>query len=182
MLHLYVDNLQETVLRALALGATETYAITKAPYGETFAVVEDPSHNAWIVAERASSTLRHARMGTVTPYLNPSDAAALVTFLESGLGAEVLERHDHEPRGVVHCKMRLGESVLELGDPEDHEAAFAVMFYLYVTSVDTTYARALAAGATSMHPPATQHYGEYVGAFTDPVGNQWFVAGHRADT
>jgi uncharacterized glyoxalase superfamily protein PhnB len=72
--------------------------------------------------------------------------------------------------------MRLGQSFLELGDPEDGAPAFPVMFYLSVASADAAYERALKAGAVSIHPPAVQHYGEYVAAFTDPAGNQWYVA------
>jgi PhnB protein len=180
-LHLYVDDLEATVQRALDAGAVSTYAITQAEYGERFAVVEDPGGNAWIIADRATSTLRHPDMGTVTPYLNPKGAAALIEFLKTGLGAEQIERYDHEPRGVAHCKMRLGQSILELGDPDDGASAFAVMFYLYVASADATYEHALKAGAVSIHPPAKQHYGEYVAAFTDPAGNQWYVAEHRPE-
>jgi PhnB protein len=179
MLHLYVDGLEEAVQRALDAGGVARYPITLAPYGERFAVVDDPAGNAWIVAERATSALRHHDMGTVTPYLNPNGAAALIEFLKTGLGAEQIERHDHPPRGVAHCKMRLGRSILELGDPEDNAAAFSVMFYLYVASVDATYEQALKAGAVSLQPPASQHYGDYVAAFTDPAGNQWYVAEHR---
>ena len=149
MLHLYVDDLEDTIRRALDLGATSTYPITQASYGERFGVVEDPAGNAWIVAERATSMLRHPDMKTVTPYLNPVGAAELVEFL---------------------------------GDPEDGASAFPVMFYLYVASADATYEQALKAGALSIHPPAKQHYGEYVAAFTDPAGNQWYVAEHTVDT
>lgn len=179
MLHLYVEDLDGCVERALAAGAVSTYPITQAPYGERFAVVEDPGRNAWILAERATSAIRHPDMGTVTPYLNPKGAAALIDFLKAGLGAEQIERYEEAPRGVAHCKMRLGSSILELGDPGDAGRAFPVMLYLYVASVDATYARAIEAGATSIHPPADQHYGEYVAAFTDPVGNEWYVAEHR---
>lgn len=181
MLHLYVDDLEGTVQRALGLGATSTYPITQASYGERFGVVEDPAGNLWIIAERATSTLRHPDMRTVTSYLNPKGAAELIEFLKAGLGAEQVERHDRPPRGVVHCKMRLGQSFLELGDPEEAASAFPVMFYLYVASAGVTYERALKAGALSIHPPAKQHYGEHVAAFTDPAGNQWYVAEHRAD-
>jgi PhnB protein len=75
--------------------------------------------------------------------------------------------------------MRLGSSFLELGDPEGVSSSFTMMFYLYVASVDEAYQRALEAGAQSIHPPARQHYGDYVAAFTDPVGNQWYVAEHQ---
>jgi uncharacterized glyoxalase superfamily protein PhnB len=181
MLHLYVDPLEAAVQRALDAGATSVYSITQAPYGERFAVVDDPGGNSWIVAERATSTLRHPDMGTVTPYLNPAGAATLIEFLKASLGAEEIERHDRPPRGVVHCKMRIGQSFLELGDPEEGSSSFVMMFYLYVASADGAYERALRAGARSVQPPARQHYGDYVGAFTDPVGNQWYVAEHAPE-
>jgi uncharacterized glyoxalase superfamily protein PhnB len=176
MLHVYVDDLEATVERALGAGGRSTYPITLAPYGERFAGVDDPGGNAWIIAERDTSAIRHPDMGTVTPYLNPRDAATLIGFLQGAFGAELLERHDEAPRGVAHCKMRIGEAILELGDPHDRAKAFPVMLYLYVSDVDATYARALGAGAVPIHAPAVQHYGEYVAAFTDPVGNQWYVA------
>lgn len=182
MLHYYVDELEDTVSRAVDAGATLTYTIKQAHYGERFGVVDDPSGNAWILAERATSTLRHPDMGTVTPYLNAAGAARLIAFLEQALGAEVVQRFDAEPRGVVHGKVRLHGSILELGDPEDGTSAFPMMFYLYVPQVEDAYVRALAAGATSLQEPARQDYGDYRAGFTDPVGNQWYVAEHPPET
>jgi PhnB protein len=50
------------------------------------------------------------------------------------------------------------------------------MFYVYVDDVDAWYRRALAAGATSMEPPALQPYGERRAAVRDAFGNQWYLA------
>jgi PhnB protein len=182
-LHLYVDDLEATYQRALELGAASIYPITQAPFGERFAVVTDPAGTLWIVAERSTSTLRHPEMGTVTPYVHPAGgAAAFIEFLKEAFGADQLERHDEAARGVVHCKMRIGASILELGDPEQPGDARPSMFYLYVGDADTVYKQALEAGATSIHAPAMQTYGDYVAAFTDPAGNRWFAADYGVES
>lgn len=43
--------------------------------------------------------------------------------------------------------------------------------YLYVNDTDTTYRRALQAGATSLMEPADQFYGDRNAGVKDPVGN-----------
>jgi PhnB protein len=50
--------------------------------------------------------------------------------------------------------------------------------YLYVDDVDTTYQRALQAGATSVMEPANQCYGDRQGIVKDPAGNYWWIATH----
>jgi uncharacterized glyoxalase superfamily protein PhnB len=47
--------------------------------------------------------------------------------------------------------------------------------------VDAVYRRALAAGATSIHEPADQPYGDRVGAVKDVFGNQWYIGMHVKD-
>ena len=43
------------------------------------------------------------------------------------------------------------------------------------------YRRALAAGATSIMPPADQFYGDRTAGVRDPSGNQWWLATHVED-
>jgi uncharacterized glyoxalase superfamily protein PhnB len=50
------------------------------------------------------------------------------------------------------------------------------MFYLYVPDADAAYRRALVAGATSLHEPADQPYGDRSAAVKDVFGNIWYVA------
>ena len=51
-----------------------------------------------------------------------------------------------------------------------------VTLYLYVADADTTYKRALAAGASSVMEPATQFHGDRHGGVEDPAGNLWWIA------
>ena len=49
-------------------------------------------------------------------------------------------------------------------------------FYLYVDDADALYHRAVAAGATSLAPPADMSYGDRVGSVQDPTGTIWYIA------
>jgi uncharacterized glyoxalase superfamily protein PhnB len=55
------------------------------------------------------------------------------------------------------------------------------MLYLYVPNVDTSYQRALKAGAASVMEPADQFYGDRSGGVKDPFGNSWFIGTHIED-
>jgi uncharacterized glyoxalase superfamily protein PhnB len=57
---------------------------------------------------------------------------------------------------------------------EDRLRPFA--FYMHTDDVDALYHRALAAGATSILPPADQLYGDRLAILEDPAGNRWFAA------
>jgi uncharacterized glyoxalase superfamily protein PhnB len=49
--------------------------------------------------------------------------------------------------------------------------------HLYVSDADTTYANALAAGATPVYAPTDDHpSGDHWGEAKDPFGNTWYIA------
>ncbi len=50
------------------------------------------------------------------------------------------------------------------------------MLYIYVPDTDAAYARALAAGATSLQEPADMFYGDRNASVKDPTGNLWTIA------
>jgi len=62
--------------------------------------------------------------------------------------------------------------VLEFGESLPQPA----QFYLYVADADALYGQAVAAGATSLYPPAVQPYGDRCGGVRDPWGNTWHIA------
>jgi PhnB protein len=51
-----------------------------------------------------------------------------------------------------------------------------VSIHLYVEDVDTTVARAVAAGAKLIRPMADQFYGDRTGGIEEPFGYRWFIA------
>jgi PhnB protein len=81
----------------------------------------------------------------------------------------------------MHAKVRIGDSVLEMGEAHGPYQPMSSMLYLYVDDVDAWYERAVAGGATPMEEPKDQFYGDRVGAITDPFGNTWYMATHIKD-
>jgi PhnB protein len=115
-------------------------------------------------------------MRDVTPTLHPRGAAALLEFLKRGLGAEE-ESCERSPAGVVlHAAMRIGDSVVEIGEARGAIEPTAAMLLLTVPDVDAAYARALAAGATNVEAPADQPYGARRAAVKDAHGNSWYFS------
>jgi PhnB protein len=118
---------------------------------------------------------------TVTPYLTVKEVSKLIEFLERVFGATVVERMTRPDGSVGHCEIRIGDSIVMMGEPPDPTKARPANLYVYVSDVDATYRRALAQGATSDREPADQFYGDRSGGFVDASGNTWWVATHKED-
>ncbi len=106
---------------------------------------------------------------TVTPRMVARDAAALVAFLKEVFQA----RGDF--RADVPSEIEIGDSrILISGEgPRDVMPAF---LYVYVENADSTYQRALAAGAQSLEEPRDLPYGDRRGMVKDRWGNVWQIA------
>jgi PhnB protein len=111
---------------------------------------------------------------SVTPRLVVHDAAMLVEFLKQAFDATGDFRTD------IPSVMRIGDSLVMVSSvgPRDEMPAF---LYLYVDNIDTTYQRALEAGAVSLEEPRDTPYGDRRGMVKDPCGNIWQVATHKED-
>ena len=118
---------------------------------------------------------------TVTPYLVVADAEAQIDFLKKAFGAEETFRHKDDKGRVSHAEVRVGNSMLMIGQARDQWTPKPAMFYLYVEDVDAVYKRAVEAGGKSIHEPTNQAYGDRSGGVEDSLGNQWWVATHVED-
>ena len=100
----------------------------------------------------------------------------MIEFLKPAFGAEEIVVHRAEDDGpVLHAKIRIGDSVVEMGEAHGPYQPLATMFYLYVEDVDAWYRRAVAGGATSQQEPTDQPYGDRVAAVADSFGNTWYI-------
>jgi uncharacterized glyoxalase superfamily protein PhnB len=81
----------------------------------------------------------------------------------------------------MHAEVRIGDSVVMMGEPSNASDAIPALFFLYVDDVDAAYQRAIEAGATSMREPEDQFYGDRRAAVLDTSGNQWWLATHVED-
>jgi PhnB protein len=118
---------------------------------------------------------------TVTPYLVVADAEAQIDFLKNAFGGEETLRHRDDKGKVSHAEVRVGNSVLMIGQARDQWKPMPAMFYLYVEDVDAVYKRAVEAGAKPIQEPTNQAYGDRSGGVEDSLGNQWWVGTHVED-
>ena len=128
-------------------------------------------------------TVKHQPDGyqTVIPYLIVPDVAALIEFTSRALGAEEVDRFPGPDGRVAHAEVKIGDSIVMMGGARPEYPPIPCALYVYVRDVDAVYKRALAAGATSVRPPADQFYGDRSGGVKDPFGNQWWFGTHIED-
>ena len=117
----------------------------------------------------------------ITPYLVVDGAARLIDFLKQAFDAQEIERFAAPGNRIGHAELRIGDSLLMLGDAHGGHEPMPAMLYLYVDDVDATYQIALSAGATAVQAPADQFYGDRSGGVKDPCGNLWYIATHIED-
>ena len=113
---------------------------------------------------------------TVTPYLMVAGVDGLIDFLERAFGAQVTERMVRADGSIGHAEVRLGDSVIMLGEAGGNWPAAPATLHLYVDDADAAYRQALAAQATSVMEPADQFYGDRMAGVTDAWGNTWWLA------
>ena len=118
---------------------------------------------------------------TVTPYLLVDDADSMIEFLERGLGAKLLDRHDGPDGRMMHAALQLGDSKLMMGQAAGEWPAMPAMIHLYVEDADALFRQAVAAGAEVLREPEDQFYGDRSAGVKDPCGNQWWISTHVED-
>jgi len=118
---------------------------------------------------------------TVNPYLAIRGVDRLIEFLKEGFGAELASRHAMPDGRVMNAIVRIGDSMVLMGEAAEGQPTFPGMLYVYVEDTDALYERAVAAGGKSVMEPADQFYGDRNAAVEDPSGNQWWIATHVED-
>ncbi len=180
-LHIYVENTDAVYQKALQAGATLISEPQDHEYGERGASVKDPFGNLWYIATHKRESYIPKGLHNVNVYMHPLRAEPVITFLKRAFGAREIAKHA-SPDGVVHhAEIRVGDSVVEMGESHGKYPPMPAMFYVYVPDCDAVYRRALAAGAKSIQEPADQPYGDRLGLVADPFGNQWCIATHMKD-
>jgi PhnB protein len=118
---------------------------------------------------------------TVTPYLLNPDVGRILEFAKQAFGAVVIEEHKDDKGRIQHAAMRIGDSMVMLGQSNDKYPAMQSMLHLYVPDVDPVYAKAVKAGGKSLREPTNEFYGDRSCGVVDPGGNQWWIATHVED-
>ena len=92
-----------------------------------------------------------------------------------------IERLQTPDGRIMHAEVRIGDSVVMMGEASDDNPPIPAMLHLYLEDADAAYRRALAAGATSLREPEDQFYGDRTSGVQDAFGNQWWLATHIED-
>jgi PhnB protein len=180
-LHLYVPDCDAVYERALRAGATSIGEPRDQEYGERSGGVQDPAGNFWYIATHQGENYRPEGLNDVNVYMHPLRAEPVINFLKRAFGARELGKYA-SPDGVVHhAELRVGDSLVEMGEAHGKYPPMPTMFYLYVPDCDAVYERALKAGATSISEPVDHPYGDRSGGVKDAFGNQWYIATHIKD-
>jgi PhnB protein len=125
----------------------------------------------------STTTVNPVRRGfrTITPYLQVTAVEEVIHFVKQAFGGEEFFRA-RGGAGGIHTEIKIGESMLMVGGAGTWKGpARPAGMLIYVDDVNETYRRAMEAGATSIHEPVMQAYGDYEGSVTDVAGNNWYI-------
>lgn len=114
-----------------------------------------------------------AGYGSVTPRIVVSDVSGQVRFLRSVFAAT------GEIEFGRPSEIRIGDSLVMVSSASERDV-FPAFLYVYVDDADTTYQRALAAGAISVEEPLDTPYGDRRATVRDPFGNLFQIANQMA--
>jgi PhnB protein len=126
---------------------------------------------------------------TITPYLTVRDAERAIKFYEQAFGAKNRGAMKGPDGKVMHAELIIGDSIIMLADEFPHAGAVspetiggsATGLHIYVEDVDSSFDRAVKAGATVDMPVADMFWGDRYGKLKDPFGHKWSIATHTAD-
>ena len=97
---------------------------------------------------------------SVTPYLVVQGAGKLIDFMKAAFDAQEIVRMSMPDGSIGHAEMRIGNSMIMIGEARDQWKAMPTSLYLYLEDVDAVYARAVSAGGTPFAEPKNQFYGD----------------------
>ena len=117
----------------------------------------------------------------LTPYLFAQNASCLIEFIAKAFGGSEVYRKERSDGAITHAEIRIGDSMLMIGEATAQFGPMPTSIYLYVADSDSVYQKALEIGGISVFPIMTLPNGERYGGVKDPCGNIWWIATHVED-
>jgi PhnB protein len=178
---LHVDEVEAVYQRALKAGATSRFAPVEQSYGDLEAAVKDPAGNDWNITEIRKTDHRTEDTRTILPYLNLAGAAEFVEFAKRAFGAQEASMFKSPDGKVIHARLRIGDSILALGEAYGERAIILGALHMYLPNVDEVYATAVREGIQVLRPLRDEPYGDRAAVLQDAFGNWWFPSTHIKD-
>jgi uncharacterized glyoxalase superfamily protein PhnB len=114
---------------------------------------------------------------TVSPYLIVGGAQAVIDFLWEAFDAAELRRFDLPDGSIMHAEVRIGDTVVMIGDAGPDWPSVPAHLHVYVADVDAVHRRAIEAGGVSVGEPEQKEGApDRRGGVRDPGGNTWWIA------
>ena len=175
--HLYVQDVDGVYHQAMQAGAVSLMPPMDMDYGERSAGIEDVGGNHWYIATATGPDYIPAGLQNLMPYFHPVGALKMLEFLKQAFVAEEIGVYKSPDGTVQHARIRIGDSIVEMGEAHGPWQPRPMHFMLSVDDADTWYERAMnAEGAISLGAPANQAYGGRTGTVQDPFGNTWYLS------
>lgn len=110
------------------------------------------------------------------PYLILKGAVGFKSFMEKVFDAREQLIVPAEDGRMMHGELRVGEAVIMFAEATKEFGAMNAGMFIYVDNADSTYQKALDAGAVTVpgQEPADREYGRACGV-KDPFGNTWWI-------
>lgn len=118
---------------------------------------------------------------TVTPNIVVENAEHAIAFLKAALGATESYRLTMSNGRIAHCELRVGDSVVNLGEAMEGWPPHGLVAQIYVQDSDALFRQAVEAGAKVIMPMTDMFFGSREGRIADPFGNVWTIATLREE-
>lgn len=119
--------------------------------------------------------------GSITPYLVVENGKDAIEFYERAFGARERFSIDDPGGGLGHAELDIGGSIVMLGEAQGKWSPTSTITCLYVDDCDSTFQRAVDAGAEVIRPVEDHFYGDRAGMVRDPFGQYWSIMTHTRD-
>jgi PhnB protein len=125
---------------------------------------------------------------TITPAITCKNAASAIDFYKKAFGAQEKMRMSDPGGRVMHAELKIGDSILFLGDEfpgmsaaQNPSALPSSSLYVYTENVDALFGAAVSAGCKVEMPLTNMFWGDRYGKVTDPFGHHWGLSQHVED-
>lgn len=126
---------------------------------------------------------------TITPAIVVDNAKEAIAFYKQAFEAEEIYKFPTPDGKILHSMIQIGDSRVMLSDEfpamgiksPNAVGGTSVTLHLYVEDADTTFKKAVDAGAVVTMPIMNAFWGDRYGIVMDPYGHLWAIATHKVD-
>ena len=112
---------------------------------------------------------------SVSPWVITRNTGKLIDFAIAVFGATDMGRVTDENGVIGHAEMMIGDTVVLAFDARPQWPDTPAFLRVYVEDGQSTFDKALAAGATEVTRMTPMAWGDVVGRVRDPLGNLWWI-------